>query len=253
MSRYKERKAALRVLNEIENNPSNYYLIHYACDDFNKSDIISNISIMNFGNQNIVSFSIRTIADELRVPEVNIHSRIAKIQKELLTQFNDFIKSHPDAKWIHWNMNNDIFGFGALHRISKTMNVNDPVSVTANQTINLSHLLSRVYGPSFCADPRMESLARLNKLDLTYEYKNYSDEINLLHQSKYREITRSTNRKLTIFRIFLERAINRKLVVNSSWRDIYGVSFQGCYDAVKDKWWFAALTFIAGIIIGHFF
>lgn len=252
MSRYTVRKNALSILNEIENKPENYYLIHYACDDFNSSKSISSISVMNFSNRITKTFDIDKTARMLRLPDNKTTYCNSTIQRKLLEEFNSFLQVHPDTQWISWNMENDFYGFNAIYEYSEFLNIEHPVKVSESQQINLSHLLADLYGPNFAIDPKMENLAKINNIDLAYEFKTGKEEIKLLKQSKYNEISRSTARKLLIFRSFLEKAINNKLRVDSNWIEIYGISPQGMYTAVKDKWWFALLTFALGIIIGHF-
>lgn len=253
MSRYTVRKRALAILKQIENNPENYYLIHYACDDFNSSKIISSISVMNFSDRIIKTFDINKTAKELNISDNEIVYDNSTIQRKMLEEFNSFLYAHSRSNWISWNMENDFYGFNAIYDYSKFLNVTSPIKISESQQINLAHLLSDLYGPNFANDPKMKNLAILNKIDLSYEFKTGEKEIELLKQGKYNEISRSTVRKLIIFRSFLDKAINNKLKVNSNWIEIYGVSPQGIYNAVKDKWWFALLTFIIGIIIGHFF
>ena len=254
MSRYKVRKQALETLSNIENNPQNYYLIHYACGNFREENTISVIAVMNLKKQVSTTFSIKKTAEDLNINPRDISKNTLKIQKEMLESFNEFlIQNVKNIKWINWNMQSDKFGFEAIQHQSKVLNIKNPVTVSNSEQINLSHLLSDIYGPNFIDDPKMEKLAEYNDIDLSYEFKNGKEEAKLLNEGKYTDISLSTIRKLTIFNIFLEKAINNKLKVKSKWTDIYGWSPQGIYNAIKGKWWFAILTFILGTLIGHFF
>lgn len=254
MSRYTLRKQALKTLKGIENNPENYYFIHYACGDFQKENTISVIAVMNLKTQISTTFSIKKTAEELNINTKGISKNSLKIQKKMLEAFNEFlIQNVKNVKWINWNMQSDEYGFEAIRHQSQILNIENPILVPNSNQINLSHLLSDIYGPNFINDPKMENLAKINNINLSYEFKNGKEEAKLLNDEKYTDISRSTLRKLNIFNIFLEKTINKKLKVKSKWTDIYGWSPQGIYTAVKDKWWFALLTFALGIIIGHFF
>src|SRR5699024_10771883 len=209
---------------------------------------------MNLKKQVSTTFSIKKTAEDLNINPRDISKNTLKIQKEMLESFNEFlIQNVKNVKWINWNMQSDKFGFEAIQHQSKVLNIKNPVTVSNSEQISLSHLLSDIYGPNFIDDPKMEKLAEYNDIDLSYEFKNGKEEDKLLNERNYNDISLSTIRKLTIFNIFLEKAINNKLKVKSKWTDIYGWSPQGIYNAIKGKWWFAILTFILGTLIGHFF
>ena len=60
----------------------------------------------------------------------------------------------------------------------------------------------------------------------------------------------STLRKVDVFATILNSAINNTLKVNSTWKEIYGLSIQGILNFCKDTWWIQIIWTILSMILG---
>ena len=72
---------------------------------------------------------------------------------------------------------------------------------------------------------------------------------------KNKEFTKlhlSTLRKVQAMADLLDLVIARKLKTNSKWYERSGLTVQGVYEYVREKWWFALLSFFVGTIFGIF-
>lgn len=55
---------------------------------------------------------------------------------------------------------------------------------------------------------------------------------------------------MDLFYSIVISAAEGKLQTDAGWKEIYGVSIQGIYDALKERWWFNAIIFTIGLFIG---
>ena len=117
MAQYEKRKKAVSTLKEIDTRPDNYIIVHYTCDNFKVSQIISSIAVRQLADGQTESFSLYKAAQEMNIENDAIPNNQEKIEKKMLSDYYKFVNKNLEKKWIHWGMNSDNYGFKAIeHR-----------------------------------------------------------------------------------------------------------------------------------------
>ena len=161
-----------------------------------------------------------------------------------------------------------IYGQGEWHRLriflyekrkSKKKRVNKrkiknimggtPFKIPDSQKIDLARLLIKCYGTGYIAHPRMEKLIEKNNIKAK-DYLSGSQEADAFKNGEYVKLHMSTLRKVDVFANILNRAINNTLKVNSTWKEIYGISIQGIFNFCKETWWIQIIWTIISMILG---
>ena len=155
------------VLQHLKQHESQLLTIHYSCQslgDGNEglSPRITSIAVLHLASSSMHSFSIHLIAEVRKVKREEIHDHYDDLEKQMLVEFFDFVKSHQDALWVHWNMSNINYGFEALAHRYKVLSGNDAPQVADSKRFNFSTLILAIYGRNCVDDPRMVNLMQLN-------------------------------------------------------------------------------------------
>lgn len=151
----------------INKNPDQYYIIHYACQNLNDdnetlSPRITSIVLCHYYNGETISFSTYSIAEELNIKRSEVINNFNMVEKELLDRYFEFIKDKLDKFWIHWNMRNLTYGFEHLeHRYKILGGKNIPI-IPLDRRINLNDIIAIRYGKNYVKDPKMRSLMEIN-------------------------------------------------------------------------------------------
>jgi len=157
------------VLQHLKQHESQLLTIHYSCQslgDGNEglSPRITSIAVLHLASSSMHSFSIHLIAEvrNRNVKREEIHDHYDDLEEQMLIQFYDFVKSHQDALWIHWNMSNINYGFEAIAHRYKVLSNTDAPQVPDSRRFNLSTLILGIYGENCVDNPRMVNLMQLN-------------------------------------------------------------------------------------------
>lgn len=144
----------LKIIKGLFERSKNVWVIHYACSDFNARPIrIASISLRKLTNNQIKSFSLTN--------QENDESK----EKEILKDFFNHIKSNPLAKYLHWNMYSDGYGFSAIEaRFNKLFNEKLPFSIPDDKKYDLSDILTKIYGEDYINHDRLKNLMTKNNL-----------------------------------------------------------------------------------------
>lgn len=253
--RHQIRKKGKNTLKEIECNLNNHLIIHYSCELFTseggKSPRITCIAIYSFESKQIKMFSLSLSAEELHISVEDIPNNYDKVEKHMLKDYFSFVSTHRNYNWIHWNMRSPNYGFFALEHRYKVLG-GKPIILQDSKKIDLASLLIDIYGDNYIEHPKMISLIKLNKIS-EKDFMSGPDEGESFKINNFFKISMSCSRKVHAFASILDKAINNNLKVRTSWIQQYGVSIQGVYEMLQEKWWWAFLTWIIGIIIGFVF
>lgn len=260
--RLNKRKKALNEVRNLVNNATNLLIIHYSCESFDgledgRTPRITSIAVRYFNTGQTQTFSIQKVAEKKRLlTEIDAH--YDKLEKLMLTEFYNFVKTHLNYNWVHWNMRDSKYGFHAIdHRYSVLGG--KPTSIPDSQKFDLARKLFDIY-VNYAEHPMLENLIDLNKITKK-DFLTGLEEAKAFEEQKYVELHRSTLRKVDIFHAILERVVNNSLKTKSKWHHIYGVTPQGIFEYIKDHWTFsiitlalgAALSAILGILFLDFF
>ena len=250
---YENHKKAIKILEEIDKNPSNYLMIHYSCESFydikdGHTPRITSIAVYNYSSAQTESFSLHKIAEKMHVELKDVESEYDELEREMLREYYEYDNIHKEYYWIHWNMRDINYGFKAIeHRYSVLGG--EPIKIDDNKKIDLSRLFIMCYGVNYIAHPRMQKLLEKNHI----QSRNYlcgAEEATAFENKEYIKLHMSTLRKVDVFADLLTRAINNTLKTDAKWSEVYGMSPQGIFDYGKSKWWIQIILSIVTLFIG---
>ena len=127
-----KRHQAKKQLSEAIADAHHIVAIHYSCESFydrpdGTSPRITSIAVRNLATGQTSSFSIHQIAERCHVLN-EIEDHYNDLEKEMLTDFYDYVRGHIGYKWLHWNMRDVNYGFPAIAHRYKVLG-GDPVEV----------------------------------------------------------------------------------------------------------------------------
>ena len=224
MINLKKRAKAREILQDIEEKPDNVFLIHYSCESFYEridlhSPMITSIAIRNLATRQAHSFSIHQVAEEH--DKLNcIKENYPLLEKKMLDKFFLFIHEHKNHKWVHWNMRDSNYGFGALEHRYRVLGGNPDV-IEDNLKFDLSSLLIDIYTANYINHPRLECLIEKNAISKN-NFLTGKDEAIAFQEEDYLKLHQSTLIKTDIFANIIERVYNNQLKTNLTWRNLQG-------------------------------
>ena len=253
MSRYKKHKEAVKTIGKIICEPRKYLVIHYSCESFidkedGRTPRITSIAIRYFNSTQTRSFSIHKNAEQKRISVDEFEQRYNECEKEMLNEFFEFVKSHNEYYWLHWNMRDENFGFYAIERRYKVLE-GTPETILNDRKIDVSRLFKDLYGDKYIGHPNIAKLIEKNELSHP-DILSGSEEADAFEEKQYIKLHKSTLRKVDVFARFVSMASDNTLKTDATWKTMYGISFQGFFEMAKEKWWFAFLTLIIGTLLG---
>lgn len=211
----KNRKDARSKIEQIFENPNQYFIIHYSCESFynNKSITsprITSIAIKSLESNQISSFSIHLTAERRGIAFNLINQNFNILEQEMLKDYYDFVKAYGHAKWVHWNMRDTNYGFKAIeHRFQVLGGI--PVIISDHDKIDLSPLIHIIYGDNYSDHPRLESLIRMNGIT-DKDFLNGEEESQAFMQGNYFDLHRSTLRKVDVLHTIGIKAASGTLI-----------------------------------------
>lgn len=250
--RHKRRTKAKELLKDVGENPSDYLIIHYSCESFfnlpqGNTPRITSIAVRYVRNAQTHSFSIHKIAELKGITPNNINQHYNTLEKEMLDEYFDFVRNHPDHKWIHINMRNVNFGFEAINHRYRVLG-GTPTPINDNLKVDLARILVDTYGRQYSPHPRFESLYRLNKITMT-SFLNGEQEADAFNNGDYVALHQSTLRKVDNMHNVLSLAIENDLKTKSNIFQIYGITPSGIFYAAKENWIVAFTLFLVSVVV----
>jgi hypothetical protein len=230
--------------------PSNVLVIHYSCKSFHdrpddRTLRITSITIKDLAAGQTHSFSIHKVAELRGISPKAITPAYDDLERGMLDECFDFVKSHQGARWVHWNMRDINYRFPAIEHRYKVLG-GTPAIIDDSRKCDLSHLLVSRYGVTYIGHPRLENLIRKNKIT-ALNFLTGAQEAEMFGKSDYVRLHQSTLRKVDILANILGRAADGTLRTNAKWREIYGVSPPALGELLKEHWLFVIITFLSGV------
>lgn len=235
----------------------NFHVIHYSCETFygdalDTSRRVTSISVLNVGSQQQTAFSVHLSAEQLKAatkkpklnPDDSVSDHYNLIEKEMLKDFYSYVSSHPNARWLHWNMTNTGYGFLAIEQRYKALG-GEPVQIPSSHLYNLADALVSIYGKNYIGHRRLYNLIALNKVtDL--DMLSGEEEARAFESKEYLKLHSSTLRKVQAIYMLAELEQDGKLQTEASWWASHGATVSGVIDDWTASWYFrgAALVLI---------
>lgn len=256
--RLRERKEGIENLNEILKDKSKSFIIHYSCESFitnhGKTPRVTSICVRNLKTSQVVSYSIHLQA---QIKGLDFHNLESKdydyLEKEMLNDFSAFVKKHPTHKWIHWNMRNSNYGFEAINNRIKILK-GKPFDIHDDLKYDFPRILGQLYTYKYETDRpkgRLLNLAERNRIGIDSALTGL-EEANAFDDKQYLKLHISTLKKVDIIESIIHKVETKQLKVNTSKKNIYGLSLPGIVTIIRETplllIFSSILTFITGTI-----
>lgn len=249
-NRLKRRSEAQALIDCVLANRRSALTVHYSSQGFigdtqTSSPHVNSIAIRNIGTGQTVSFSLNLSA-ELRGYKEITTKNLQELERDLLDSFYEFVRSHIDYQWVHWNMRDANFGFPALAHRYRALG-GTPVDIPESNLIDLARLLMDCYGEKYAPHPRLTSLARMNYVNLK-SYLTGQEESEAFVSGDYTRAHQSTLRKVDLFDNILTKVHNGTLETEARPVDIYGSYLAYGIELVRDHWLVTLIGLIAAVL-----
>lgn len=262
---WNKHKVAKYKLHDIMNSFGEFSIIHYACYGFDGNGSYSGVRITSIailhctsqyststpGQREITVFDLVSAADELRIPRDKINDKIDKVEKSLLKNFYNHIASRQDRLYLHWNMQDNKYGFQAINNRYFTLTNKQPMfTIPPDHQVNISDLLGDYYGYNYVEDPKIEHLYKLNPNLASKDLLLGKDEAKSFEVGNYTAIRNSNIAKVKFFHEVLMSVYAGKLKVSKGRLKAFKLFPQVLFEIASEKWWFWLLTLFVGAILG---
>lgn len=212
------------VIKELKMNADKMYFIHYSCqnlsdDNEGYSPRITSIAILHMTSDQMYSFSMHLVAEELKIPREHIFDHYDEIERIMLKRFFLFAESRDcDSIWIHWNMTNINFGFEALEHRYRVLSGEMPFYINEKYRYNLSKLIQKRYGVNYAKDPKMLNLMELNG-GRHRSFLKGDEEVSAFKAKEFVKMHNSTMSKVYFFKsVFNKLVTNNLRTETNQWR-----------------------------------
>lgn len=251
LHRIQRRKKSIERINNIIKKAESTLVIHYSCESFyNREDgtspRITSIAIRNLASGQTDSYSIHQVAEEEQILFEDINKHYNTLEKKMLKRFFDFVNTHQNFTWIHWNMRDVNYGFAAIEHRYRVLG-GKPVQISETNKFDISRALVDIYGIAYIGHPRLESLMRKNQIT-NKDFLSGKDEAEAFDKKLFIKLHQSTLRKVDTIANIFERTADGTLKTNASWREQHGYTLQAAAEYIQHHWLIITITVIACII-----
>lgn len=254
LKKWHRRKSALRAIDILENKRDNVLIVHYSCESFynikdGHTPRITSIAVRNFSTGQTVSFSIHKCAEQKHVQQTDIDAHYDELEKLMLDEYFDFVKSRHGYIFLHWNMRDINYGFQAIeHRYSVLGG--EAFVIDDTRKIDLARLLVAIYGIQYIShkpNGRLHNLVDFNKITMK-DVLTGAQEAEAFDTKQFVKLHQSTLRKVDIMADILERIIDGSLRTNATWFDVHGIHPTILVELATKHWLWSLFVVIATIV-----
>lgn len=166
--------------------------VHYACESFVTAKDhpagVACIALHDLQTNETYAFSRSDAPPNIKGDAREVH---------IFNRFYEQLRDRSDARFLHWNMNRPEYGFGALAARYEYLTGDEPPNPIPDRRVDLDGLLEARFGYDYMPHPKLDSIARLNDLDMR-SFKSGKTEADLFGKQDWSTITRSTASKAKI-------------------------------------------------------
>ncbi len=209
---------------------------------------ITSIAVRFCSTSQTKSFSIHKIAEQKHMDWNKLQDNYDICEREMLKDFFKFVREHKTFVWLHWNMRDENYGFYALENRFKVLG-GTPICVEDNSKIDIARLFVKRYGKYYIQNPKIVNLVQKNGMS-HMDFLTGQEEADAFVNREYIKLHKSTLRKVDLFSNMLIASAEKTLKTNAKWKDMYGVSPQGLYQAAKDNIWYNIAVGVVVLLLG---
>ncbi|SEA83893.1 hypothetical protein SAMN05660420_03367 [Desulfuromusa kysingii] len=254
LTKLKRRREARKGFEELDDKRDMNFVVHYSCESFydiidGRTPRITSIAARNFSTGQTHSFSIHKSAEQNRVQVQDINNKYDELEKQMLDEYFDFIKSRHGYKFMHWNMRDINYGFQAIEHRYKVLG-GEPFVIDDSRKFDMARALIAFYGVTYVPhgdSGRLHSLMDMNKITAK-DMLTGKEEASAFENKEFIKLHQSTLRKVDVMGNILERILDGSLKTNASWLDTHGVHPAIIVEVVREHWVWSLLLLGAGII-----
>lgn len=248
--RARRRKNGLAALYQLRDDERHVYVVHYSCESFydrrgGPAPKATSIAVRQWSSGSTESFSVHQCAEELGIAPGEITARYDEIERGLLSNFYECVRSKDGATWVHWNMRDINYGFPALAHRARILCV-EPMRIDDSKKIDLARLLVDLHGVGYAPHPRMASLTAINKIT-NKDCLTGQEESDAFEAGEYVKMHLSTLRKVDVMAEILGRAVDGSLITKSTRTERYGSILGVVVGFVTEHWIVSVIGFIGTI------
>jgi hypothetical protein len=145
LARIKRHREARKTVDSLMEHTSNVLIIHYSCESFydspdGRTPRVTSIAVRNLDSGQTHSFSIHKVAEQIGVLPINITSKYDDLERGMLEEYFEYVKTHDGFKWVHWNMRDINYGFAAIEHRFRVLG-GKPHMLDDSRKYDLSRLL----------------------------------------------------------------------------------------------------------------
>jgi len=252
--KYKRRIEANKVFEVINEKRDKFIVLHYSCESFydikdGRTPRITSIAARNFSNGQTHSFSIHKSAEQAHVEYANIPSKYDELEKIMLDEFYEFIRSRYGYCFIHWNMRDIGFGFQAIEHRYKVLG-GDPFVIDDGRKVDLAKELIALFGVGYAPhgdSGRLHSLMTLNKITAK-DILSGKEEAAAFDNREFIKLHQSTLRKVDVMSNLLERILDGSIKTNSTWWERNGIHPSIIIEVITKHWVWSLIVFSAAVV-----
>lgn len=200
----------------VRKRPQDFLIIHYSTESLYDEGLqglsprITSIVVMHYEGGQTISFSIHTTAERLGVDKSRVTVEYDKIERQMISEFYDFVRGAKDKYWVHWQMKSVKFGFEHLeHRYNYLTKQKAPIIPVASR-IGLVDALRARYGDDFAPHPQMREFMKLQG-QLPRSFKMGDEESACFGRQEFVTMNASTISKVQFFAYAITLALRGKL------------------------------------------
>ncbi len=257
--RLDEQKVGKEIIKQLKLKNNKTLVIHYSCESFfnlnGRTPRVTSICIRNRGNNTTKTFSIHIQAQIANKELCCIDDKdYDYLEKLMLKEFFIYMKAHSTHTWVHWNMRNASYGFEAISNRYKILG-GHPKDLEDQFKIDLPEVLGKIYTYSFekhKPDGQLLNLSNRNKISTRDALKG-KEEADAFENREYLKLHMSTSRKVEMIDRILTLEEKRKLKVEASIVEIYGLTPVGIFEMVRNNWILFVIWSIIIYLIGAAF
>lgn len=254
--RLRDRRQGFEMLNELFKDKVKCYIIHYSCESFitshGRTPRVTSICIRNLKTAQTKSYSIHLQAQISGLDFNNLtDGEHDSLEKDMLNEFSNLVKSYPSHKWIHWNMRDSNYGFEAINNRIRILG-GQQFDIADDFKYDFPIILGHIYTYGYEKNKpkgRLLNLSERNKIT-TQNAITGQEEAIAFENKEYLKLHMSTLKKVDIIASIIHRVENDELKVSTSRKHIYGLTFPGIIALVKETPWLLLIAGFLGYLLG---
>lgn len=254
LTKFKRRRAARKSFEDLDKRRDMYIVLHYSCESFydikdGRTPRVTSIAARNFTTGQTASFSIHKSAEQLGVAPADINRRYDELERHMLDEYFDFLKSRHGYSFIHWNMRDINYGFQAIEHRYKVLG-GDPFIIDDSRKFDLARELINQFGPRYAPhgeSGRLHSLMNLNRIT-TRDALTGQQEADAFDAGEYVKLHQSTLRKVDVMSNILERVLDGSVRTNTTWLEKTGYHPAVVIELIREHWVWSIIVGVVAVI-----